>query len=381
MRIGVDARFYSEQGHGRYLRNLIAELAKIDNENEYIIFLREKDYTKFQLPNSNFKKVLAEVRWYTLREQTILLKIFLDAKLDLLHVPHFNVPIFYTRPFIVTIHDLTITHFPSIRSTTLPLYLWKIKRIGYHISLRLSLMRAKHIIAVSNFTKQDILRDYPSIKEKKISVIHEAIAEEFVKQSARVLVDDPNIARVKKSHGISKQYLLYIGNVHPHKNIERFIRVFHKLQSDLSGNIQLVLVGKDDYFMKRLKMENEVMANGKSIVWTGFVPDEDLIPLFKGAACFVFPSLTEGFGIPPLEAMACGTPTVVSNAGSLPEVCGDASAYFNPTDEKEMYDVLKEVLEDEALRLTLIQKGYEQVKKYSWKKLTEETLKVYNKVI
>lgn len=375
MRIGIDARFWSEQGHGRYVRNLINELQQIDNKNEYIIFLRKKDYDSVEFQANNFHKQQADIRWYTLKEQTVLLKIFLDAKLDLLHVPHFNIPVFYPKPFVVTIHDLTITHFPSIRATTLPMPIWKLKRFGYHIALRLALWRAKHVIAVSNFTKEEVVRYFP-FTNKKISVTLEAVEQDFINRARAILVDDPVITKLKQRYGITNQYMLYIGNVHPHKNIDRLIKVFHTVHQELP-TVELMLVGKDDFFQKRLVEETKSKGLQQGIVWTGFVPDDDLVPLLKGAAAFIFPSLMEGFGIPPLEAMACGTPTIVSRAASLPEVCGDASAYFDPADEDGMYRAIKEVLENAALRLTLVQRGYQQIEKFSWRKLAEQTLSQY----
>lgn len=377
MRIGIDARFWSEQGHGRYLRNLIRELQKLDTENDYVLFLCKDDFDRVSFSNPKFTKVVADIRWYTVKEQTIFLKILLDAKLDLLHVPHFNVPIFYHKPYIITIHDLTITHFPSIRATTLPLPIWKIKRAMYHFVLKTAIKKAKKVIAVSEFTKDEILRFYPNTQPNKIVVTHEAVDQHFIEIGRYVEVDNPLVSEAKEKFGITKQYLLYIGNVHPHKNIERLIRVFNRLQNDLSGNIELVMVGKDNYFQKRLREETNNNKLGENIIWTGYVSDDYLIPLVKGAAAFVFPSLMEGFGIPPLEAMACGTPTVVSKTGSLPEVCGDASYFFNPEDQTDMYQKIKTVLNDPEIRATLIQHGHERVTQFSWQKMANETKGVY----
>lgn len=374
MRIGIDARFWSEQGHGRYIRNLVYELEKIDRENEYVLFLRESDFEKCQVQSSKFTKVKADVRWYRLKEQLILPWIFYRANLDLLHVPHFNIPLLYFKPFVVTIHDLTVSHFTSIRSTTLPMPVWKLKRFFYHVIVHQALHRAKKIIAVSKFTKSEIRKVYPTVKEEQIVVTLEAVEQAFVNKGQKIAIDDPHIESIKTKYGINHQYLLFIGNVHPHKNIDRLIRVADRLSNELSGNLQLVLVGKDDYFQKRLKKETN---DSKAVVWTGFVLDDELISLFKGAAAFVFPSLTEGFGIPPLEAMACGTPTIVSKAGSLPEVCGKAALYINPHDEEDMATKIKLLLTDPQLRLTLIQEGYQQIKQFSWKKMAKQTLEVY----
>lgn len=381
LRIGIDCRFWKEQGHGRYVRNLVTELQAVDRRNEYIIFLLQKDFDSVSFLASNFTKVVADVRWYTFAEQTRLLKIYNEQNLDLLHVPHFNVPLLYRKPFIVTIHDLTITHFASLRSTTLPWFLWKIKRFGYHLVLWVAITRARKILTVSNFVKQEILKNYGNIPETKVSVTLEAVEQEFMARAVVLRNEDTFIAKTKARHGITKQYLLYVGNAHPHKNIERLLRVFSQVQAKLEGNIQLVIVGKEDFFLERVKAEAKAQNLEQNVIFTGFVPDDELVALLKGAAAFVFPSLAEGFGIPPLEAMAVGTPVIASNATSLPEVCGDAAYYINPTDEDDMARKIMDVLTQAELRLTLMQNGYERVKAFSWQRLANETLREYEHAV
>jgi len=167
-----------------------------------------------------------------------------------------------------------------------------------------------------------------------------------------------------------KPYLLYVGNAYPHKNLENLILAFRKIKQD-NFDLQLVLVGGDDYFYKKLK------KNNNDVIFTGFIKDEDLNVLYNNAALYVFPSLYEGFGLPPLEAMKRGVPVASSNATCLPEVLGDAAIYFNPLDVDDMAEKIKKALLDEGLRKNLIQKGFEQIKKYSWQKMARETLEVY----
>ena len=177
-----------------------------------------------------------------------------------------------------------------------------------------------------------------------------------------------------------KPYLLYVGNAYPHKNLERLILAFKKLVDD-GLDYQLVLVGGEDYFYRKLKLkiENWKLKIKDGIIFAGFMSDDDLDALYRNASLYVFPSLYEGFGLPPLEAMARGVPVVSSNATCLPEILGDAAFYFNPLDIDDMARVIKETLSSDRARKALIQKGFEQIKKYSWRKMAEETLKLYSK--
>ena len=374
-RIGIDARFFGprDKGFGRYTENLVRNLEKIYKYNsndtneyayaankrlEFFVFLRKERWDDYKPANSNFKKVLADFRWYGWKEQVFLPLKFKKYKLDLVHFTHFNAPIFYRGKFIVTIHDLTLRKFPTPKKSFRNLLFYPFKKIMYKLVFGRAVKKAEKIIAISNYTKQDILK-YCKISPEKIEVIYEGTPQQISNFKFQI------------SNAPKRKYLLYVGNAYPHKNLERLILAFKKIKKDFP-NLQLVLAGGDDYFYKKLKI-------GDRIIFPGFISDRDLDTVYRNAALYVFPSLSEGFGLPSLEAMARGVPVVSSNATCLPEILGDAAAYFNPLDIDDMAKVIKKALSDENWRKTLIQKGFEQIEKYSWQKMAKETLKIYSK--
>ncbi len=371
MKIGIDARFFGPvgKGLGRYVERLVENLEKIDQTNEYIIFLRKENWDYYTPKVSNFKKVLADYRWYSLVEQVAIPWLIWREKLDLVHFPHFNIPIFCPTKFVVTIHDLILLQFPTPRATTLGPLLYKIKYLAYRIVIGFGLWRAKKIITVSECTKKELI-NYFKVKPEKIVVTYEAC--DGVEYGQLGIPDKD----VLKKHKIVKPYLLYVGNAYPHKNLESLIEVFGNLNLDY----QLVLVGREDYFYERLKREIVDLKIKNKIVFTRFVSEKELADLYRNASLYVFPSFVEGFGLPGLEAMSYGLPVVASNSSCLPEIYGEAAVYFDPKSHQDMAEKIKKVLFDQTLRKELISKGLEQVKKYSWQKCAEQTLSVYNSI-
>lgn len=373
MKIGIDARFYGPvgKGLGRYTQKLIENLEKVDKTNQYFIFLRKSNFGDYVPKNPNFEKVLADYRWYTFSEQFLFLKKIRSFNLDLMHFPHFNVPLFYTGKFIVTIHDLILVHFPTIRNSTLHPIIYKLKFWAYQAVIKNAIYRSNRIIAVSEFTKKDILTRYRKIPPEKIQVTYEA-CEDYCMLCPNK--DEEILSR----YGIMKPYLLYVGNAYPHKNLERLVSAF----SDLLGikkDIRLVLVGGMDYFYSRLK-DFTGQRNVGNVIFPGYVPDHDLDVLFHNAAAYVFPSLYEGFGLPPLEAMAKGAPVISSDHPCMKEILEGSALYFNGRDLRSITSCMEKILDDEELRNNLIEKGYAQTKKYSWKKMSQATLGIYQSV-
>lgn len=379
MRIGIDARFYGTTGKGlgRYTQKLINNLELVDETNKYFIFLRKENFDEFQPKNKNFQKVLADYRWYTFKEQIMMPILLNKFKLDLVHFPHFNIPVFYRKRFIVTIHDLILIHFPTLRNTTLnPLFYW-IKFLAYKLAIGLAIRRAEKIIAVSNFTRDDILQHY-KVNPEKVLMTYEA-CDDFCNishQSEEDVIKKYGLA--VDNCGIIKPYLLYVGNPYPHKNLERLVSAFSILQKN-NNDLNLVLVGRDDYFYNRLK-ELVNKNNISQVIFPGHIPDCDLDIIYKKAKLYVFPSLYEGFGIPPLEAMAKGVPVISSDHPCMREVLGDSAVYFDATNVENMAKAVDDLLKNENLQQELIKKGYEQIKKYSWKKMAQETLEIYNEL-
>ncbi len=381
MKIAIDARMYGESGIGRYIKNLISELQKIDSKNEYYILHLSTKYDRLVYHN-NFHKVLADVKWYGAAEQIRLPLILNQINADLVHFPHFNVPIFYKGKFVVTIHDLIHQHFQMRRVTTREPITYKLKQLGYNAVFKNALNKSLKILTPSNYVKNLLVDDW-KVDSSKIVVTPEAVEDKLF-----TIVGSLSSEKVKKTlykFNINQPFLFYVGNAHPHKNIEGLIKAFLMIkdsgvagapQND-SGSLKLVLSGPDNYFWQKIKKDYQQ----KDIIYTGFVSEEELAVLYKSAQAFVMPSFEEGFGIPILEAMAAGTPVVSSNAGSLPEVGGNAATYFDPKDLDDMGNKIIMVLNSEKIRKDLIAKGKIRVKDFSWKKLAEQTLEVHKQCV
>lgn len=384
-RIGIDARFYGSvgKGLGRYTQEMVDNIIKLDPKNEYVVFLSQANFDEFVCDGERVKKVLADVRWYTLKEQILMPLLLKRAKLDLVHFPHFNVPFFYWGKFVVTIHDLILIKYPTIRATTLSHGLYWLKNMAYRVVIWSAVHRSQKIITVSEFTKQDILKHW-HIKTNKVVVTYEGVANLSKGRESLFDLGDDRSALLR--YNINKPFLLYVGNVYPHKNLERLLEVFAKIYKQQDKNLQLVLVGKEDYFYEKLKgiaaNLNLWQPNDKSpVIFSGYVTDAQLEVLFKQALVYVFPSLYEGFGLPPLEAMAKGCPVVSSDRSCLPEILGEAAIYFNPENNADMIEKIIMVIGDEATRTEMKRRGFEQVKKYSWWECARATYEVYKEVI
>lgn len=375
MRIGIDARFYGSvgKGLGRYTERLVCELEKIDQENDYVIFLCKENFDEYQPKNGRFKKVLTESRWYSFSEQFFFPWALFREKLDIVHFPHFNVPLLYWRPFVVTLHDLILFHYPTEKASTRSAYFYWLKFVLYRIVLASALFRSKKVITVSDFTKNDILTNYPFVKNK-ISVTKEAV-EGFCywqnKRETEVILGKYNLIKKEGTHGILQAYFLYVGNAYPHKNLEALLDA-----AEVCTKTFFVLVGKEDFFYKRLK-EEVAKRNIQNILFTGYVTERELGVLYRNAHLYLFPSLYEGFGLPPLEAMQYGTPVLSSNRGSLPEILGPAAFYFDPEKRGELEKGIEKFSNDTELRREYQLKGYVQTGGYSWVRMAEQTLKAY----
>lgn len=382
MRVVIDGRLWAESGIGRYIRNLVKELQELHGSNktdgsgksnEYFVLLLEKDFQIVNFPDNNFHKVLADFKWYGWAEQIKLPRLLKSLKPDLVHFPHFNVPIFYSGKFVVTIHDLIHQHHQTREATTKNSLVYGIKKIGYRAVFSHAVKRAQKIIAPSEFVKKQLQKEW-GIGEDKVTVTYEGVDERIIREVGE-------FREIGEKFHIKKPYLFYLGNAQPHKNILGLVRAFREIRKKYS-ELSLILSGPESAFWERIIGEFGGLGElGKSGVRvTGFVSEEEMVVLYKNAEVFIMPSFEEGFGIPILEAMACGCPVVSSNAASLPEVGGDAVLYFNPKDMNEMIRVLREVWESEGLREKMIKKGLQQVKKFSWERLAKETLSVYTQV-
>ena len=370
MRIGIDARFFGSigKGLGRYTQKLIENLEKIDTQNQYFIFLRRANWDEYIPRSKHFTRVLADIPWYTLREQIQMPKIFHKCGLDLVHFPHFNVPVSYKGRFVVTIHDLILFRYPTRKASTLSAPVYFIKKKAYQRVIRSAIQNSSQIIAVSKHTKKDILKHF-RIEPEKIHVTYEGV--DFASAPRQ-----ESHQTILQKYGIITPYVLYVGNAYPHKNLERLIISFREA-AKRHPDLNLVLAGKEDYFYKNLKK----FAKEKKIpglIFSGYISEEHLPTIYSEAKLYVFPSLYEGFGLPPLEAMVMNTPVASSNTSCLPEILGNAAHYFDPRGISETAEAIERVLTDNTLRKHLIAAGKEQIKKYSWEKMARKTLDIYS---
>jgi glycosyltransferase involved in cell wall biosynthesis len=367
MRIGIDARLYSQTGVGRYIQNLTRELAVIDSENSYLIYLRKRDYFDFKLPNRRWTKRILDVAWHTIQEQFIVPYVFLRDKIDVAHFPYFNVPIFYPKNYLLTIHDLIVDHFDTGRASTYSYPLYKIKRIGYKLSLSSGIKRAGAISAISETTKKEII-DHYHVPDGKITITYDALDRAF-----------SELAKQKPQSFYSFPYILYVGNAYPHKNLERMIDAFVIVLK--KQPIKLILAGNDNYFYPRLKLYVQKLGLLENIIFFGEADDRELINLYNNALCLVFPSLMEGFGLPNLEAIACGRLSVISDIPAFHEVWGDKLIYFNPLDPDDIANKILDIInlpKDEYDRK--VKKAKQRLQDFSWKKTGVTTLKLYEQI-
>lgn len=375
MRIGIDARFYGgeqSKGLGRYTQKLIEHLLTLeDDENEYVLFLQEEAYRRWNSKNERFIPVLAPHRWYTLAEQIFMPLLIWRAKVDLMHFPHFNVPLLYRRPFVVTIHDLIILRFPTSRATTLGPVLYKLKHWAGQLVMRHAAKNSKKIITVSEFSKQDIMKQY-DLPTEKIDVTYLAadLHTDFKYEEDRNQM-------VREKYTLPEKYILYVGNAYPHKNLELLLETMQRLKKERRDEFSLVIVGRDDYFLEKIQQHAWARDIDDRVLFPGFVPDRDLPYIYHGAVSYVFPSKYEGFGLPPLEAMEYGTPVIAAKTSCLPEVLGDAVVYFEDDDISGIINALDSITQNQKKRREMIKKGFTQVRRYSWEWMAQQTHAVY----
>lgn len=372
MRIGIDARFVGPQGTGlgKYTEKLIENLSQIDKKNQYVIFLKKENLNWGKL-GPNFTRVEADIPWYSIEEQILLPQIFQKEKLDVLHIPHFNVPILYKGKIIVTIHDLIHHHFSETSATTKNQIIFKTKRIAYKLIISQSVKKAQKIITPSSYVKDEVVK-YFKVAPDKITVTYEAAEEEYFKETAKI---KPKIL----NFDIKSPFILYVGNAYPHKNLNNLLEAFKILNSQFS-TLNLVIVCARDVFANRLEEKVAKLHLEKSVQMPGYIKPGDLSVIFKKAQAYISPTLSEGFGIPGLNAMASGLPVICSDIPILKEVYKDAAHYFNPKDPKDMAEKISQVLRDSKLSSRLSQNGLKLAKTYSWSKMARQTLKIYESV-
>lgn len=374
MKIGIDARMYGPKqgGLGRYIQQLILHLEEISFKEQFFIFLRKDNWDEYKPSRSNFQKILADVPWYGWEEQIRLVRIFKKFSLDLLHFPHWNVPIFYHQPFVVTIHDLLLLHYPTHEASRLGIFSYWFKHQAYKITLLHAIKNSQHILTVSFFTKNDLYQSF-KLSENKITVTYLAPFLKIPPSSFSA-----HSHTILKKYHITKPYVLYVGVAYPHKNLEGLLKAWRLFNEKYSQDYQLVLVGKKNFFYERLfgKPFAESLNN---IIYTDFIPDEELSSFYNHASLYIMPSFYEGSALPSLEALAHHIPVASSSKTCLPEILQNAALYFNPENISEIARVMYEGLTNKDIRKKLVQAGQKMYSQYSWKEVAQKTLDIYHK--
>jgi glycosyltransferase involved in cell wall biosynthesis len=364
LKIAIDARKLRDYGIGTYVRNLLRHLSRIDHDTEYVLLCRPADYGLIEELGENFRPVAESAPSYSIREQLLVPMDLRRERVDLFHAPHYVLPPLTPVRSVVTIHDCIHLRFPQY----IP------HKLGYayaRASLWFATHRSSRIMTVSEASKRDILR-YFRVPAAKIDVIHNAIDERFGRMPA-----EEEIARVRERYQLNDPFVLYAGNIKPHKNLERLIEAFHMLRRGDLEHVKLLIIGDEISKYATLRRAVHRYKLHKHVRFFGFVPDETLAVLYRLASVFVFPSLYEGFGLPPLEAMASGTPVVTSNVSSLPEVVGDAALLVDPYEPEAIAQAMREVLTDQALRDSLVRKGLARVGLFSWDRSVRRVREIY----
>ncbi len=370
MRIAIDIRKINEFGVGTYIWNLVRNLENIDRRNEYLLIGSRRHFHELGPLPSNFNQLYQpdeETLWGN--NCTIPLSLRRNG-VDVFHVPHHEAPFFVPCRLVVTMHDCVHLLFPPEGSS-------KFQKYSLYLRTRRVVERASHVVAVSKSTKDDLI-DIFHTNEAKISVVYNALDERFAPATPAA----EERTRVLERYQLNDPFILYSGKIRPHKNLHRLIEAFAVLKTELVDdarykNIKLIIIG--DELSKHQYLRLTVIRSGvqHDVRFFGFVPYSTLRVFYQSASLFAFPSLHEGFGLPPLEAMANGLPVLASNTSSLPEVLEEAAVLVTPENVFEIARGMKLILSDEALRRQLIQKGMQQVAKFSWNVAAERVVQIY----
>jgi len=368
MRVAIDIRRAGDFGIGTYIRNIIGELARMDSETEYLLIGSRKHWEECGGLPANFQWLEYDAAPESFRTHVHLPMLLRKRRVDLLHMPWFYAPVIVPCRLVITVHDLTDVLMPLDARSPLV-------QAGRMVLARWALRRASRILAVSHSSKRELARAF-EIPEEKIEVIYNAL-------DARFLREPPADAdRILERHAVNYPYLLYAGNIKPQKNLARLIEAFAVVKAELSGDpqyAQLKLLVIGDELTKHPDLRRAVVRTRvrEDVRFLGFVPHAVLRVFYSRASAFVFPSLYEGFGLPPLEAMAHGTPVVTSNVSSLPEVFSQAAVLVNPENVFDIARGIRQVLTEGVLRDALIRRGYELVQRFSWERSAQEVRQAY----
>lgn len=366
-RLGIDARKLADYGIGSYLQGLLGEFALLDPSGSIVVLVSEDGRHLLPEPPPNWRVVEVDAPGYSVREQVVVLLAAVRSGVDLLHVPHYVLPWLFPRPMVVTIHDIIHVLFPEFLPTSLG--------FAYaRMSIRGAVRRARRIVTPSRATADDLKRLFGAT-EDRLQVIPNGMHPEF-------MVDgDPDAdEQLRARLGVERPYLLHVGNHKPHKNAEGLLKAYQLLVHDGRGPVPpLLMVGgfsKDGELARRAT----AMGLGGRVRCLGYVERCELAALFRGATAFIYPTLYEGFGLPVVEAMACGVPVVAGDIAAIREVAGDAVLRVNPREVVELGAAVRRLLEQPALQQQLRERGRARAREFGWRRAAQATLDVYRAV-
>lgn len=357
----MDARMITYTGIGRYIQNLIAHLPQVDGSCRITAITGAKTIELPVYANLDIQATARDIPVYSLIKEQFLLPAEMNRSApDIFHYPSFNMPLRNPKPAVVTIHDLVYYLDPASCS--------RLRHYYARIMFPLVARSARRIIAGSEHTKVDIV-NHLKVNPAKVTVIHHGVSAVY-----KPVADERLIDEVRLRYKIVGDYILYVGSHHPRKNLKRLIEAFALIKAE---GLRLVITGAIEPRRGELYDTPSRLGMARRVIFTGSVSEKDLPALYSGALVFVMPSIYEGFGLPPLEAMACGTPVASSNATSLPEVTGDAALTFDPLDTTAISACMDRLISDTGLRERLRELGLARAKKFSWRRTAEQTLGVY----
>jgi glycosyltransferase involved in cell wall biosynthesis len=374
LRILIDVRHIKDFGIGTYIRNLVRALSQIDGENHYILTVTEKEAAELSGLGPNFEIAAFHPPKRAIWENITFGWFAQALSPDLIHIPLNQVPLYLPKPFVVTIHDMSSFLFSGRRGLSENLRLYRFRR---------GLQQAHRVIAVSAATRRDI-QNVLGIRPERIRQVYSAPDPRFFSRPPETTNGESRVERphLLERYQIHYPFLLYAGRIRPHKNIPRLIEAFAVVRGELEEHpqyrdLRLIIIGDEITRHPEVRRAMVQTRTQQVVRFLGFVPFDTLKMFYSAASAFVFPSLYEGFGLPPLEAMATGTPVVTSSVSSLPEVVGSAAVVVNPENVFDIARGIREVLVDEELRKSLIAAGREQAQHFSWRRTAEEVLEVY----
>ena len=373
MRVAIDIRRAGDFGVGTYIRNIVLQLAQLDTATQYLLIGRRKHLEEFSSLPKNFELVEYAAEPESFRTHLHLPFVLRRRRIDILHMPWFYAPAFLPVRLVVTVHDLTDVLSPPVASTS-------VVQAGRLFFARRALQNASRILSVSHASKRELARTF-AIPESKIEVIYNAVDERFLREPLPADAD-----RILERHAVNYPFVLYAGNIKPQKNLARLIEAFAVAKADLRDHpdlAQLKLIVIGDELTQHPDLRRAVVRSRirEDVRFLGFVPLPVLRVFYARARAFLFPSLYEGFGLPPLEAMAHGTPVLTSNVSSLPEVFSQAALLVNPENVFEIARGIRQILTEGVLRESLERRGRKLVERFSWRRSAEQVRAVYEAVM